>query len=120
MTFADALRRNGGSRFSAAQPHSQHPQHINGYGDEYVCQLRRHLRPDESAVVRAVDDASRSGKTQLEFRDFVPGSVLAVRLTLDAGAGRAVARLRRLISGSSAVSLRILMSIAFRSPFWTF
>ena len=90
--------RNGGSRFQHPQNHNQHPKRINGCED-YVCELRQHIPLEESTLLKSTStDAS---KVVMEFQNFLPGSVVALRVNLSPDASKAVGILRHLITGLS-------------------
>jgi glycogen debranching enzyme len=90
--------RNGGSRFQHPQNHNQHPKRINGCED-YVCELRQHIPLEESTLLKSTStDAS---KVVMEFQNFLPGSVVAIRVNLSPDASKAVGILRHLITGLS-------------------
>jgi len=88
-----------GARFSSPSNQKPHPTRINGC-DEYYCEIRQHLTVAESKMVNRVDNYPEElYKASLEFVDFVPGSIVAIRVSLAPVAQTAVQRLRNLITG---------------------
>ncbi len=88
--------------------HKPHPGRINGC-DEYQCNVRQRVRVEESHMLKRVSDCSSDGKTVLNFHDFFPGSVVAIRVSLTSEAQSAVVQLRSLLTG---LALPILPSSA--------
>ena len=71
--------------------------------------MRQNVPIDESAMLKVVaaaaanggGNADRSSKCEMEFQNFLPGSVVAVRVNLHPVSQNAVVRLRLLITGLS-------------------
>lgn len=93
-----SVRRRGD-----AAPFARHAQYINGLA-EYETRVRRAVPVDESAAVRAV---RRDGAhTVLEFGEFAPGGVLALRVAPRAEHAAAVAELSRALGAADPFVLR--------------
>lgn len=106
---------SGGSRFVAPNNHQQHPTRINGC-DDYQCVVRQRIGLEGSQMLKRVgDESSNSGKTVLHFHDFLPGSVVAIRVNLTSEAQSAVVRLRSLLTGL-ALPVKALSSQSSSGP----
>jgi glycogen debranching enzyme len=114
---------SGGARFSAPANQKPHPTRINGC-DEYVCEVRQHLTIEESRMLKRVDNYPEEAyKAKLDFKSFVPGSIVAVRVSLAPTAQAAVQRLRNLITGLSlptcpSIGTLNLDSCSAAAPTW--
>ena len=89
----------GGPRYVAPNHHQGHATRINGCGDEYQCHMRQRISLDASHMLKRVDDHPSAGKTVLHFHDFLPGSVVVIRVKLSTDAQSAIVRLRSLLTG---------------------
>lgn len=99
----------------APNNHQQHPTRINGC-DDYQCLVRQHIGLEGSQMLRRVnDEPSNSGKTILHFHDFLPGSVVAIRVNLTSEAQSAVVRLRSLLTGL-ALPVKALSAPSVAAP----
>lgn len=75
--FLSSLRTNNGPRYGQQENFKQDPNKINGLS-EYVLNLRENFPLAESDVL-ALGHSSDPGMTVLNFKDFQPGSVVAIR-----------------------------------------
>ena len=86
--------QNGeGERYVAPNNHQPHPTRVSGC-DDYVCHLKQNIPIGESRMLTQSLDSPSQGKITIHFRDFLPGSVVAIRLKLTPKSQMAVARLR--------------------------
>lgn len=69
--------RNGGSPFILPKKYTKSDKVINGY-TEYFVNLKEHIPISDSALVETVDSGDPK-ITQLNFTNFQPGSVFAIR-----------------------------------------
>ncbi|XP_063230044.1 glycogen debranching enzyme [Bacillus rossius redtenbacheri] len=91
------LRHRSGARFDRPKQFTQHGAVINGL-EEYVVSVREHVPVAQSGMVQ-IGQSGDSNVTQLDFTDFQPGSVVAIRVSLHGDAAPALAELRGLVSG---------------------
>ena len=69
--------RNGTSRFHYPEKYVQDENYINGLS-EYVVNLKEHIQICDSEIFEKVDSGDPK-ITQLNFVNFQPGSVVAIR-----------------------------------------
>lgn len=69
--------RCGGSKFARFENYKQDTNYINGV-EEYFVTVREHVAVKDSEVFEQVD-SSTANVTQLNFKNFKPGSVVAIR-----------------------------------------
>jgi len=74
------LRRNGASPFSLPKKFAKDKNFINGLF-EYTLNLKQHIQCCDSTIVEKVDSGDPK-ITQLNFVNFQPGSVIAIRYKL--------------------------------------
>lgn len=69
--------RNGKSPFHQPEKYSQAEEVINGLG-EYVLDIKEHVQICDSTILEKVDSGDPK-ITQLNFVNFQPGSIVAIR-----------------------------------------
>lgn len=91
---------DGEGLYEQTEDHVPHPTMING-SQKYSCELRQYLTLEQSKMLKvaAIEASDKAGRLVLDFDNFLPGSVVAIRLCLSPVAQVAVDRLRNLISG---------------------
>ena len=67
-------------------------------------------------MLKRVDESVDAGKTVLHFHDFLPGSVVAIRVSLTSESQSAVVRLRSLLTGLTLPTKSSSSSLA--APNW--
>lgn len=70
--------RNGIPPFSYPKKYEKDEEYINGYS-EYLVDVKEHIQICDSTKVEKVDSGDPK-ITQLNFVNFQPGSVIAIRL----------------------------------------
>nr|CAD7601350.1 unnamed protein product [Timema genevievae] len=96
----DALNRaatEAGPRYSRPDGFQKNGVVINGLED-YVLELREHLKLSESRMLRS-GESGDSNLTQLDWTDFQPGSIVAIRVSLYDKMKPALSLLGDLVSG---------------------
>lgn len=71
------MLRSGGSRYADPNSHQKNEKYINGL-PEYQLEIRQHIQLDKSEVLVKVDSGDPK-ILQLNFKNFKPGSVVAIR-----------------------------------------
>lgn len=69
--------RSGGSKYSAFENFKQSEEWINGL-EEYYVDIQQHIDVSKSDVFEKAD-AGKPNVTQLNFKNFKPGSVVAIK-----------------------------------------
>ncbi|XP_011307475.1 glycogen debranching enzyme isoform X1 [Fopius arisanus] len=77
---ASLLYKDGTTPFKFPDMHQKNAQYINGLGD-YVINMREHIQVPDSRILQKVDSGDAK-ITQLNFVNFQPGSVVAIRVAL--------------------------------------
>jgi len=75
--YKNAIYRNGKSRFSFPENYIMDIDYINGLSD-YTLNLKQHIQCCDSSMVQKVDSGDPL-ITQLNFVNFQPGSIIAIR-----------------------------------------
>ncbi|CAK9831681.1 Glycogen debranching enzyme [Anthophora retusa] len=88
--------KNGTSPFHYPEKYEQDENYINGLS-EYVLNLKEHIQICDSDILEKVDSGDPK-ITQLNFVNFQPGSVVAIRVSLHANIKPALAKLHNTIS----------------------
>lgn len=73
----DVLIRNGGSKYAHFENFKQDNSYINGV-DEYFVEINENFPVSESHMLEQVDSGTEN-VTQLNFKNFKPGSVVCLR-----------------------------------------
>nr|CAI5828955.1 unnamed protein product [Callosobruchus analis] len=94
--------RCGGSKFTKFKDFIQDPKWINGLS-EYNATLKRHIQVSDSDICEKVDSGS-ANVTQLNFKNFKPGSIIVVRTSLPQSMKDGVETVRKLIPQFSLTS----------------
>ncbi|CAH1981135.1 unnamed protein product [Acanthoscelides obtectus] len=87
--------RSGGPKFAKFKDFVQDSKWINGLS-EYTATLKRHIQVSDSDICEKVDSGTPN-VTQLNFKNFKPGSIIVVRASLPASMKNAVETVRKLI-----------------------
>ncbi|XP_034241741.1 glycogen debranching enzyme isoform X2 [Thrips palmi] len=87
---------NNGPRYGRQENFKKDPNKINGLS-EYVLNLRENFPLGESNAL-SLGHSSDPGMTVLNFKDFQPGSVVAIRVSLNEKVRPAMDKLRRITS----------------------
>ncbi|XP_014469825.1 PREDICTED: glycogen debranching enzyme isoform X4 [Dinoponera quadriceps] len=108
LSHVDA--RNGKSPFHLPEKYVKDPHFINGLS-EYVLTLKQHVQCCDSTMVEKVDSGDPK-ITQLNFVNFQPGSVIAIRVALHANIKPALTDLQNTIARitNEASDLRDIIS----------
>ena len=69
--------RDDSSPFQLPKKYEKNDKFINGLS-EYICELKEHIKISDSKKVQQVESGNPK-ITQLNFLDFQPGSVIAIR-----------------------------------------
>nr|XP_015838644.1 PREDICTED: glycogen debranching enzyme [Tribolium castaneum] len=85
-----------GSKYTKSQNHRKDNKWINGLS-EYQVHLNQHIQASESETVEKVDSGSPN-VVQLNFKNFKPGSVLVIKVSLPEDMREAIKNVRSLIS----------------------
>ncbi|KAJ8667077.1 hypothetical protein QAD02_008739 [Eretmocerus hayati] len=88
--------KNGGLPFKHAEKFKKSKDFINGYS-EYKVDVREHIQVSDSNIVRQAESGDPK-VTQLDFVNFQPGSLIAVRISLHANIKPAIETVDKLIS----------------------
>lgn len=94
LSHIDAV--NGKSPFSLPQKYTKNENFINGLS-EYTANLKQHIQCCDSMIIEKVDSGDPKN-TQLNFVNFQPGSVIAIRVALHANIKPALINLQNTIS----------------------
>ncbi|XP_078050064.1 glycogen debranching enzyme [Augochlora pura] len=103
--------KNGTSPFHYPEKYTQDETYINGLS-EYVLSLKEHIQICDSEVLEKVDSGDPK-ITQLNFVNFQPGSIIAIRVSLHVNIKPALAKLHNTISvitSSKSSDLRVIAS----------
>ncbi|XP_047352700.1 glycogen debranching enzyme [Vespa velutina] len=103
--------KNGTSPFLYPQKFVKDENIINGMS-EYVINLKEHIQICDSTMLEKVDSGDPK-ITQLNFINFIPGSVIAIRVSLHANIKPALAKLQNtisLITSNKSSDLRVIVS----------
>ncbi|PSN51057.1 hypothetical protein C0J52_01523 [Blattella germanica] len=88
--------KSGGPRFGRPEGYKKHPKFINGLSD-YEVEVREHIPVFESDILEQ-GESGDSNITQLNFINFQPGSVVAIRVSLHGRVNSALSKLRKQVS----------------------
>nr|XP_012233838.1 PREDICTED: glycogen debranching enzyme isoform X2 [Linepithema humile] len=113
FTHVDA--KNGISPFSLPQKFAEDESFINGLA-EYTLDLKQHIQCCDSTIVEKVDSGDPK-ITQLNFVNFQPGSVIAIRVALHANIKPALLKLQDTISQITSGEKSSLHDAIFRLDF---
>ncbi|XP_026277583.1 glycogen debranching enzyme isoform X2 [Frankliniella occidentalis] len=91
-----AFKSNNGPRFGKQETFKKDPNKINGLSD-YTLSLRESFPLSESDAL-VLGHSSDPGLTVLNFKNFQPGSVVAIRVSLNEKVRPAIEKLRRITS----------------------
>lgn len=87
--------RSGKSKYAGHGNYVKDTKWINGLS-EYQVSLKEHIQVDESDVFERVDSGT-ANVTQLNFKNFKPGSIAVVRIKLPEAMDAAVKSVRKLM-----------------------
>nr|XP_023029124.1 glycogen debranching enzyme [Leptinotarsa decemlineata] len=88
-------KKSGGLQFSKWERFEKDSKYINGLS-EYEVSMKQHINVTESDILEKVDSGTQN-VTQLNFKNFKPGSVVVVRVSLPESMKNAVEKVRNLI-----------------------
>lgn len=103
--------KNGTSPFHYPEKYVQDKNYINGLS-EYALRLKEHIQICDSEILEKVDSGDPK-ITQLNFVNFQPGSVVAIRVSLHANIKPALAKLHNTISivtSQRSSDIRVIVS----------
>ncbi|XP_076266629.1 glycogen debranching enzyme isoform X2 [Rhynchophorus ferrugineus] len=92
--------RSGGSKFARFENFVKDPTWINGVS-EYEVSIKQHIQINESDVFEEVYSGTKN-MFQLNFRNFKPGSVVVIKVSLPKEMGESIKNVRELIGSFSA------------------
>ncbi|XP_069703236.1 glycogen debranching enzyme isoform X2 [Periplaneta americana] len=95
-TLVNRNMKNGGPRFARPDSFSRNSKFINGLSD-YEVEVREHLQVYESDVLER-GESGDANITQLNFTNFQPGSVVAIRVSLHGNVTSALGKLRKMVT----------------------
>ncbi|XP_023247212.1 glycogen debranching enzyme isoform X2 [Copidosoma floridanum] len=107
--------KNGVSPFRHPEKFVKSKEYINGYS-EYKVSVREHIQVCDSSIVEKVDSGDPK-ITQLNFVNFQPGSVIAIRVSLHANTKPALDKMNDLIHSLTSTDNSDLRSIVSRMSF---
>ncbi|XP_024943750.1 glycogen debranching enzyme [Cephus cinctus] len=103
--------KNGTSPFHLPEKYAQDDNVINGMS-EYILSLKEHIQLCDSTIFEKVDSGDPK-ITQLNFTNFQPGSIVAIRVSVHVNIKPALAKLHgtiATITSSKSSELRVIIS----------
>ncbi|CAG9819095.1 unnamed protein product [Phaedon cochleariae] len=98
-TLSHKHNYSGGSKFQKWDEFVRDPKWINGLSD-YQISIKEHIPVAESDAVEKVDSGTQN-TTQLNFKNFKPGSIIVVKVSLPEPMRKAINTVRNLIDNFS-------------------
>ncbi|XP_050499688.1 glycogen debranching enzyme isoform X2 [Diabrotica virgifera virgifera] len=98
-TLSHVKHKSGGSKYTKWHPFIKDCKWINGLPDYQVC-VKEHIQVPDSDIFEKVDSGTKN-VTQLNFKNFKPGSVVVIKSSLPEPMRAAIKTVRTLISSIS-------------------
>ncbi|XP_011494521.1 PREDICTED: glycogen debranching enzyme [Ceratosolen solmsi marchali] len=107
--------KGDGKAFCNPEKYKRNRNYINGYS-EYIADMKEHIQICNSSMVEKVDSGDPK-ITQLNFINFQPGSVFAIRVSLHANIRPALEKLNDVVSTVTSTNNSELHTIISRMDF---
>lgn len=101
--------RTGGSKYTHFENFEQDNEFINGL-KEYFVEIRQHIDVKDSRIFDKADSGSPN-IIQLNFKDFKPGSIVAIKVSQPSNVRTAIQKLRELMKSFSQTQQTDLKNI---------
>ncbi|CAG9829289.1 unnamed protein product [Diabrotica balteata] len=108
-TLSHIKHKSGGSKYTKWHPFIKDSKWINGLPD-YQVSVKEHIQVPDSDIFEKVDSGTKN-VTQLNFKNFKPGSVVVIKASLPEPMRAAIKAVRTLISSISLAKPTELASI---------